>query len=69
MGNSWHASTRLTARALLYYALAAWHWRSVKLIVPAFYSTGDTRTPVIVAWISMLINIVLNIVVSEISVC
>jgi putative peptidoglycan lipid II flippase len=30
--------------------------------VPAFYSTADTKTPVIVASISLLINIVLNIV-------
>jgi len=56
------ASTRLTARALLYYAIGLPALASVKLVVPAFYSTGDTRTPVIVASISLIINIVLNIV-------
>jgi putative peptidoglycan lipid II flippase len=56
------ASTRLTARALLYYALGLPALASVKLIVPAFYSTRDTRTPVIVAGISLMINLVLNIV-------
>jgi len=56
------ASTRLTARALLYYAIGLPALASVKLVVPAFYSTGDTRTPVIVASMSLIINIVLNIV-------
>ncbi len=55
-------STRLTARALLYYAIGLPALASVKLIVPAFYSTGDTRTPVIVGSMSLVINIVLNIV-------
>jgi putative peptidoglycan lipid II flippase len=55
-------STRLTARALLYYAIGLPALASVKLIVPAFYSTRDTKTPVIVAGISLVLNIVLNIV-------
>jgi putative peptidoglycan lipid II flippase len=55
-------STRLTARALLYYAVGLPALASVKLIVPAFYSTGDTKTPVIVASMSLVINVVLNIV-------
>ena len=55
------ASTRLTARALLYYAIALPGLATVKLVVPAFYSTRDTRTPVIVAAISMVINVLLNI--------
>ena len=54
-------STRLTARALLYYAIGLPALATVKLVVPAFYSTRDTRTPVIVASISLVINIVLNI--------
>src|SRR6202163_4100557 len=56
------ASTRLTARALLCYAVGLPALASVKLIVPAFYSTHDTRTPVAVASISLIINLVLNIV-------
>jgi putative peptidoglycan lipid II flippase len=55
------ASTKLTARALLYYAIALPGLATVKLIVPAFYSTKDTRTPVVVAAISMVINILLNV--------
>jgi putative peptidoglycan lipid II flippase len=59
-------STRLTARALLYYAIGLPALASVKLIVPAFYSTKDTKTPVIVASISLVINIVLNILFLEV---
>jgi len=55
-------STRLTARALLYYALGLPAFAAVKLIVPAFYSTQDTRTPVRVAVLAMLANILLNVI-------
>jgi putative peptidoglycan lipid II flippase len=55
-------STRLTARVLMYSALGLPALASVKLIVPAFYSTNDTRTPVIVAGISFLLNIILNLI-------
>jgi putative peptidoglycan lipid II flippase len=54
-------STRLTARPLLYYAIGLPALACVKLIVPAFYSANDTRTPVIVALISFFLNIALNI--------
>jgi putative peptidoglycan lipid II flippase len=55
-------STRLTARALLYSAMGLPALASVKLIVPAFYSTRDTRTPVAVALVSLVLNVILNIV-------
>jgi len=58
-------STKLTARALLYYAVGLPALATVKLIVPAFYSTKDTKTPVVVASISLVLNIVLNIVFLE----
>jgi len=58
-------STRLTARPLLYYAAGLPALACVKLIVPAFYSAGDTKTPVIVAGISFVLNIVLNFVFLE----
>jgi len=55
-------STRLTARALLYYSTGLPAFAAVKLIVPAFYSTQDTRTPVRVALLAMATNILLNLV-------
>ena len=54
-------STKLTARALLYYAVGLPALATVKLIVPAFYSTKDTKTPVVVAGISLVLNLLLNI--------
>src|SRR5208282_4121729 len=59
------ASTSLTARPLLYYAIGLPALACVKLIVPAFYSARDTKTPVIVASISFVLNIVLNIIFLE----
>ena len=55
-------STRLTARALLYYSMGLPAFAAVKLIVPAFYSTQDTRTPVRVAGITLVANVVLNVI-------
>lgn len=55
-------STRMTARALLYYSMGLPAFAAVKLIVPAFYSAQDTRTPVRVAVITLLVNILLNLV-------
>jgi len=54
------SSTKLTARALLYYSLGLPAFAAVKLIVPAFYSTKDTKTPVRVAAYTFVLNVVLN---------
>ncbi len=54
------ASTTLTARALFYYAMGLPAFAAVKLIVPGFYSTQDTRTPVVVAAYSLVVNFALN---------
>ena len=55
-------STRLTARPLLYYAAGLPALACVKLVVPAFYSARDTKTPVIVALVSFALNIFFNFV-------
>src|SRR5260370_23080924 len=54
-------STGLTTRALFYYAFGLPAFAAIKLIVPAFYSTHDMRTPVRVAAWSLGLNIVLNV--------
>src|SRR5438046_9666487 len=53
------ASTRLTARALLYYAVGLPALATVKLVVPAFYSIVDTNTLVLAASFLLGINILL----------
>ena len=56
------ASTALTAWALPLFAVGLSAFSMVKIIVPAFYALQDTRTPVKIAFIAMLLNIVLNFV-------
>jgi putative peptidoglycan lipid II flippase len=53
-------STRLTAWALAFYALGLPAISAIKIIVQAFYSTRDTKTPVWTAAGVLLLNIVLN---------
>ncbi len=55
------SSTRLTSQALFYYAFGLPAFAAIKLIVPAFYSTHDTRLPVLVAAYTLALNIVLNV--------
>ncbi len=54
------SSTEITARALLFYAVGLPAFAAVKLIVPAFYSTHYTRTPVRVAAYALILNAMLN---------
>src|SRR6185436_11882620 len=56
------ASTALTAWALPFFAVGLSAFSMVKIIVPAFYALEDTRTPVKIAFIAMLLNIGFNIV-------
>ena len=55
------ASTALTAWALPFFAVGLSAFSMVKIIVPAFYALEDTRTPVKIAFIAMLLNIGLNV--------
>ena len=56
------ASTALTAWALPFFAIGLCAFSMVKIIVPAFYALHDTRTPVKIAFVAMLVNIGLNVV-------
>jgi len=55
-------TTRLTAYALLYYAVGLWAFSAVRIVVSTFYSLQDTRTPVRAAIISVGVNILLGII-------
>ncbi len=50
----------MTATALRLYALGLVGFAGVKVSVAGFYAVHNTRTPVIVASVSMLLNILLN---------
>ncbi len=53
----------MTALALMTYAIALPAFILVKVLVPAFYSRQDARTPVKVGIYAMLANMVLNVLI------
>jgi len=53
-------ATRLTAGALLYYGIGLWAFSAVRILIYTFYALKDTRTPVIMAFIAITVNIVLG---------
>jgi len=59
------AATQLTALALLYYSLGLWAFSAVKIVTATFFALQDTRTPVMIAVISIAANIVLGVVLMK----
>jgi putative peptidoglycan lipid II flippase len=55
------ASSRLTAEAVLYYAVGLWAFSGVRIVVSAFYSLQDTKTPVKTGVVSLVANVVLSL--------
>jgi putative peptidoglycan lipid II flippase len=53
-------ATQLTAWPLLFYAVGLSAFAMIKIVVPAFHSMQDTRTPVTVAFIAMILNVAFN---------
>ena len=53
------ADTVGTAKALLGYAVGLWAFAGIRIIVAAFYSMQDTKTPAIAAVAAMFMNILL----------
>jgi len=60
-GSFTKADTLATATALLCYAVGLWAFAGVRIIVSAFYSLQDTRTPAITAGIAVGANIGLSL--------
>jgi putative peptidoglycan lipid II flippase len=56
-----YTATEGTAFALLFYSLGIWSMVGVRVVVVAFYSMQDTRTPVKVALLSLATNIILSL--------
>jgi len=51
----------LTARALSAFAVGLWSVSVVRILVPAFYALEDTRTPVLTAAATFVVNCVLSL--------
>ncbi len=54
-------STSITSNALFFYAMGLVACGGIKILVNAFYSMHDTMTPVKTAFVSVILNILLNI--------
>jgi putative peptidoglycan lipid II flippase len=55
-------STAGTAMAVLYYAVGLWAYAGVRIVAQAFYSLQDTRTPVKIAVLAVVVNILLSVI-------
>jgi putative peptidoglycan lipid II flippase len=53
-------STQGVAEAMLFYAMGLWAFAGVRLVSQAFYALQDTKTPVKIAVIALLTNILLS---------
>lgn len=51
------STTRLTAEALLYYGMGLWSFAAVRIVLNFFFALKDTRTPVLVAVLAVLANL------------
>jgi putative peptidoglycan lipid II flippase len=54
-------STKMTAQALLYYTLGLWAFSVIRVIDSAFFSLQDRRSPLKAAFVSLLVNVGLSI--------
>jgi putative peptidoglycan lipid II flippase len=55
-------STAGTAAALLYYAVGLWAFAGVRIVAQAFYALQDTKTPVKIAILALITNILFSTV-------
>jgi putative peptidoglycan lipid II flippase len=56
-----YAATQGTSEALLFYSIGIWSIVGVRVVTVSFYSMQDTKTPVKIAMVAMLSNLVLSL--------
>src|SRR5574341_148550 len=61
-GSFSHDDTVATATAVLCYAVGLWAFAGVRIIVSAFYSLQDTKTPAITAAVAVGANVVFSLI-------
>jgi putative peptidoglycan lipid II flippase len=57
-----YTATQGTAEALLFYSIGIWSIVGVRIVTATFYSMQDTRTPVKVAVVGMVSNLILSLI-------
>jgi len=57
-----YAATAGTAEALLFYSFGIWAIVGVRVVTASFYSMQDTKTPVKIAVVAMVTNIILSLI-------
>jgi len=60
-----YAATAGTAQALLFYSIGIWSVVGVRVITASFYSMQDTKTPVRVAVVALLTNVLLSVILMK----
>ncbi len=60
-----HEAARMTSDALLYYCVGIWATASVSVVVRVFYALHDSKTPVYIAIISIVSNIILSVILMK----
>lgn len=55
-------SVQITSSALFFYAMGLVFFGGMKILIAGFYSLQDTRTPVIIASLALMVNLILNII-------
>jgi putative peptidoglycan lipid II flippase len=55
------AASRLTADAILYYAIGLWAFATIRIVAAAFYAQQDVRTPVRCAVIAIGANVLFGV--------
>lgn len=56
------ADTERTAFALIFYALGLFFIAGIRIMAPAFFAVQDTKTPVRCAFVSLIINVIGNLI-------
>ncbi len=51
-------STTMVARTIIAYATGLWAYAGLRIIVPAFYSLQDTKTPVKTGAVALVVNLI-----------
>lgn len=60
------SDTAATASALRFYAIGLLGYSVVRIVSPAFYALGRSRTPVMVSAASVLVNVALNLALVQV---